>query len=332
MEEDALIELLLGCFEQQLSAAQAEELQAWVEASPENKRYFSEMHEVWVAIQAESAARAFNAERAYRRFRQKARQYARRRDSRPRIPVVWQFLVAAAVLALVIFFSYRSGEQQVRSAFADIVIDSPLSSRSRILLPDSTEVWMNAGSRLIYSQGFGLTDRQLQMSGECHFRVMKDPEKPFVVSTPTLQVRVLGTQFNFRSYPDDDEAVVCLEKGSVVVMNLVRAESEHILSPNQKAILDNRTGELRIEATRPENHSDWVNGRLFFNDELLVDIVKELRRGYDADIEIVSDSLLQQRFYGGFDRQNLSLDEILDRFAATGNIHYRKEGSKILLY
>ena len=332
MEEDRLIELLLGCFEHQLSPAQAEELYSWVEASPENRKYLSEMHEVWVAIQAESATRAYDTGKAYRRFRRKAREYAHRSHSRPRVPWAWQMACAAAVMAIAIFFSFRQGEQQVRKAFTDIVIEAPLSSRSRIILPDSTEVWMNAGSRLVYSQGFGLTDRHLQMSGECNFSVAKDPGKPFVVVTPTLQVRVLGTKFNFRSYPDDDEATVSLESGSLELVNLVREESARILVPRQKAVLDNRTGLLRIETACPEHHNDWVNGRLFFNDELLVDIVKELRRNYDADIEIVSDSLLQQRFYGGFDRQNLSLDEILARFAATRNIHYRKEGSKILLY
>ncbi|MCR4860182.1 MAG: DUF4974 domain-containing protein [Bacteroidales bacterium] len=332
MDEDRLIELLLGYFERQLSSEESEELNSWVSASAEHRKYFSDMYEVWTAVRAESAAGEFDADKAYRRFRQRARQYARRNKPRSRFVFLGQLAAAAAVLALVVFFSYRRGEKQVRDAFADIVIEAPLSSQSRIVLPDSTEVWMNAGSRLVYSQGFGLTDRRLKMSGECFFSVMKNPEMPFVVSTPTLQVRVLGTRFNFRSYPDDDEAVIALEEGSVSLKNMVREETERILSPNQKAILNNRTGHLRIERTQADNHSSWVQGHLFFNDELLVDIVKELRRNYDVEIEIRSEALLGQRFYGGFDRKDLSIDEILDRFSATGNIHYRKEGSKIVLY
>lgn len=333
MEENRLIELMLGCFEKQLSAVESEELSAWVEMSPDNRKYFSEMHEVWVAIQAGSASFEYDAGKAYRRFRQKARQYSRKYLSRPRVSnFVWQFAGGLALLAVAVFLSYRQGGRQVREAFSDIVIEAPLSSQSRIVLPDSTEVWMNAGSRLVYSQGFGLQDRQLTMSGECFFSVSKDASKPFVVNTPTLQVRVLGTKFNFRSYPDDDEATVALEEGSVSLRNLVREESERILSPNQKAVLNNRTGHIRIAGTQPDNHAAWLDGRLFFNDELLVDIVKELRRNYDVEIEIASESLLQVRFYGGFDRKDLSIDQILARFAATGNIHYRKDGSKIILY
>lgn len=333
MEENRLIELMLGCFEKQLSAVESEELSAWVEMSPDNRKYFSEMHEVWVAIQAGSASFEYDAGKAYRRFRQKARQYSRKYLSRPRVSnFVWQFAGGLALLAVAVFLSYRQGGRQVREAFSDIVIEAPLSSQSRIVLPDSTEVWMNAGSRLVYSQGFGLQDRQLTMSGECFFSVSKDASKPFVVNTPTLQVRVLGTKFNFRSYPDDDEATVALEEGSVSLRNLVREESERILAPNQKAVLNNKTGHLRIHGSQAGNHSSWVHGQLFFNDELLVDIVKELRRNYDVQIEIESDSLLTQRFYGGFDRKDLSIDEILARFAATGEIHYRKENEKIILY
>lgn len=332
MEEDRLIELMLGCFERHLTAAESEELYAWVEESPGHRKYFSEMHEVWTAIQAEYASVHYDADKAYKRFREKALRYGRRHLNRPRVPYYWQWAVALAVLVAAVFFSYRKGEQQVRGAFADIVVEAPLSSQSRILLPDSTEVWMNAGSRLVYSQGFGLTDRRLKMSGECLFSVAKNPAMPFVVSTPTLQVRVLGTRFNFRSYTDDDETVVSLEEGAVSLKNLLTEEAERTMYPDHKAVMDNRTGRLRIERTRPENHSSWVNGQLFFNDALLVDIVKELRRNYNVEIRIVSDSLLTERFYGGFDRKDLTIDEILDRFAATGNIHYRRSGSEILLY
>ena len=332
MEEDRLIELMLGCFEQQLSSAESEELRAWVSSSQDHRKYFTDMHEVWTAVRAESAAAEYDADKAYRRFRQKARRAGRRYHPQVRHAWAWQLACSLAVIAAVVFFSYRKGEQQVRDSFADIVIEAPLSSQSRILLPDSTEVWMNAGSRLVYSQGFGLQDRRVEMSGECFFSVTRDASKPFVVTTPTLQVRVLGTKFNFRSYPDDDEAVVSLEEGSVSLKNLLLEESERILSPRQKAVLNNRTGHMRIDGTQPDNHSAWVKGRLFFNDELLVDIVKELRRGYGVEIEIASDSLLTQRFYGGFDRKDLTIDEILDRFAATGNIHYRKVGTKIVLY
>ncbi len=332
MEEDRLIDLMLGCFEQQLSSGQAEELRAWIEMSPENKKYFSEMHEVWVAIQAESAAAQYDAGKAYRRFRQKARQYSRRYRNRYRVPLYLQWAAVFTVLLGAVFVSYRRGAEQVRGAFSDIVVEAPLSSQSHILLPDSTEVWMNAGSRLVYSQGFGLKDRRLTMSGECYFSVAADPSKPFVVLTPTLQVRVLGTKFNFRSYPDDDETVVSLDEGAVSLKNLLSEEGERTMCPDHKAVMDNKTGRLRIERTRPENHSSWLNGQLFFNDALLVDIIKELQRNYDVEIRIVSDSLLTERFYGGFDRKDLTIDEILDRFAATGNIHYRRSGSEILLY
>lgn len=332
MDQDHLLDLMLACFGQQISPEESEELYAWVEASPDNKAFFSQMHEVWVATQMDSSRSEYDAERAYRRFRQKARQYGNRRNNRRRFALAWQWVSAFAVMVLAVLCSYHRGEKQIRDAFTDIVIEAPFSSQSHILLPDSTEVWMNAGSRLTYSQGFGLQDRNIEMSGECYFSVAKDASKPFVVTTPTLQVRVLGTKFNFRSYPDDGEAVVSLEEGSVSLKNLLSEGAEHLLSPNQKAILDNRTGRLQIKAAQPDNHSAWVQGRLFFNDELLVDIVKELHRNYDVRIDIVSDSLLTQRFYGGFDRRDLSIDEILDRFAATGNIHYRKEGNKIILY
>ena len=199
-------------------------------------------------------------------------------------------------------------------------------------MPDGTLVWLNAGSRMTYSQGFGVDNRKVELEGEGYFEVQRNEKLPFFVKTKDLQLQVLGTKFNFRDYPEDHEVVVSLLEGKVELNNLLKKEKEAFLAPDERAILNKANGLMTVETVTASNASQWTDGYLFFDEELLPDIVKELERSYNVNIHIANDSLNKFRFYGNFFRREQSIQEVLDALASTEKIQYKIEERNITIY
>ena len=245
---------------------------------------------------------------------------------------MWRYAAIIAVILAVGCFSYWQGGVNVKDTFADISVEAPLGSRTKLYLPDGTLVWLNAGSRMTYSQGFGVDNRMIELEGEGYFEVRRNEKLPFFVKTKDLQLQVLGTKFNFRDYPEDHEVVVSLLEGKVELNNLLKKEKEAILAPDERAILNKTNGRMTVETVTASNASQWTDGYLFFDEELLPDIVKELERSYNVTIRIANDSLNTFRFYGNFVRREQSIQEVLDALASTEKIQYKIEERNITIY
>ena len=133
---------------------------------------------------------------------------------------------------------------------------------------------------------------------------------------------------NFRNYQDDLEAKVCLLEGKV---DLSTQQKETILHPDQQALLDKKTGKLLISNTKAAYSAEWTNDRLYFDEALLPDIVKELERSYNIKITIADDALNSVRFYGNFRRREQSIREIMDVLSSTDKMTYTIEGKNIVI-
>ena len=212
-----------------------------------------------------------------------------------------------------------------------MVVEAPLGSKTRLYLPDGTLVWLNAGSTITYSQGFGVEERKLKLSGEGYFEVTRNKQLPFEITTKELQLKVLGTKFNFRNYPEDEEVSVSLLEGKVCLRNYLKNDALCYLEPDQKAILNKKNGKLMVSASEARYTAEWTNGFLFFDEELLPDIIKELERSYNVKIHIEDESLKTFRFYGNFVRKEQTIQEILEMLASTGKLEYRIEGKTVRL-
>ena len=183
-----------------------------------------------------------------------------------------------------------------------------------------------------YSQGFGVDNRKVELEGEGYFEVKRNEKIPFFVKTKDLQLQVLGTKFNFRDYPEDHEVVVSLLEGKVGLNNLLREEKEAVLSPDERAVLNKANGLLTVESVTASNASQWTDGYLFFDEELLPDIAKELERSYNVKIHIANDSLKTFRFYGNFVRREQNIQEVLEALASTEKMQYKIEERNITIY
>lgn len=175
-----------------------------------------------------------------------------------------------------------------------------------------------------------MDNRQLSLEGEGYFEVVHNQDLPFEIHTHEVDLRVLGTKFNFKNYSDDEEVTVSLLEGKVALHNSLKSMSDLYLSPNEKMVLNKRTGEMVKSRARAENSMLWTNDELFFDEELLEDIAKKLMRSYDVRIEI-ADSLKNRRFYGSFKVMGNTIEEVLETIASTNRMKYRYENEKYIL-
>lgn len=306
-------------------------LKAWASESELNRAYVRSHIDVAFSAGVTENSTNFDANKAYKRFRRRKRQIA---EKERLIPIGWKYFGYAAAVILLLTLplaGYWSGQQSVKQTFSNIVVEAPMGAQTKMSLPDGTQVWLNAGSKMSYSQGFGVNDRTVKLEGEGYFEVAHNADKPFTVNTSEMGLRVIGTKFSFRNYPDDQEAVVSLNEGKVALINLLRDMPEQYLVPNERMILNKRTGDMTLQRVKAENTTVWLNNELFFDEELLTDIAKKLSRSYNVRIE-VADSLCNRRFYGSFKITGNTLDEVLHTMASTNKMKYRKEPGRYILY
>lgn len=337
MEEENkhIDELIANYLTESLDKNALDELKTWIAASAENQQYFIRQREIWFSAVSREAASVYDKDKAFENFRNRVESQKEIQSTSRRgfsLSALWRYAAVVAIIIAVGCISYWQGEVNVKDTFADISVEAPLGSKTKLYLPDGTLVWLNAGSRMTYSQGFGVDNRKVELEGEGYFEVKRNEKIPFFVKTKDLQLQVLGTKFNFRDYPEDHEVVVSLLEGKVGLNNLLREEKEAVLSPDERAVLNKANGLLTVESVTASNASQWTDGYLFFDEELLPDIAKELERSYNVKIHIANDSLKTFRFYGNFVRREQNIQEVLEVLASTEKMQYKIEERNITIY
>lgn len=190
----------------------------------------------------------------------------------------------------------ETGEDKV------LCLDIPRGGEFKIILEDSTEVWLNSDSRLRYPQKFGASERRVQVSGEAYFRVRKDSGRPFYVEADGQLIRVYGTAFNVRNYPEDDAIFTTLESGSIALSLIGDPAGEILLSPCHQAMFDRDRKEVKMRTVDPGVITGWRHGRFIFEEQPLSAIMRDLSRWYDFDYRFSDPSLETLVFMGSIPR------------------------------
>lgn len=184
-----------------------------------------------------------------------------------------------------------------------LTLDVPRGGEFKITLEDSTEVWLNSESRLIYPESFSREERRVTVTGEAFFRVAHDPERPFYVETGGQQIRVYGTEFNIRSYTDDPNIYTTLVNGSISLCP-IRAEKsgELLLAPGHQAVFDKKGQDIFVKPVNTEVVTSWREGRFVFEEQTLEQIMNILGRWYNFKYRFEDDSLAHIEFMGSIPR------------------------------
>lgn len=205
----------------------------------------------------------------------------------------------AALSAVSYYLGYAAEKKAAEQAQVDVCV--PYGVLSRIELPDGSWVVLNGGSRLSYPASFG-KQRELFLSGEGFFEIVKDEKHPCVVNTQNLSARVLGTRFSFKAYEEDQQTVLTLEEGSLSAVSAGKDKKECIfLKPDQQLILNHHTGDLRRKTVQASNYTSWKDGRLSFINTSLGEIARTLERRFNLQIDFGTESLREESYYAQFE-------------------------------
>lgn len=211
-----------------------------------------------------------------------------------------------------------------------IVYNSMTTPRGRqfhLVLPDGSQVWLNAQSSIRYPTAFTGKDRRVDISGEVYFEVKKDEQKPFFVNVPgRAEIAVLGTDFNIKAYTEEPYLNTTLVNGAVKV---VAKGQSTILRPGYTAQIAEQ-GNIKVVSADTEQVLAWKNGAFYFDGATLQEVMRELSRWYD--IEVVYEPGVPDTRFGGKISRDVNLAGLLRGLQATG-VHYRiEQGRKLVVY
>lgn len=240
------------------------------------------------------------------------------------------YAVAASFVAGISLLYLLSGNQEHKSLPISSVkpvneISVGHGSRSRIQLPDGSQVWINSGSSLTYDNFLKSNIREVQLNGEAYFDVVKDPEHPFIVHTSGIDIKVLGTAFNVKAYQAESTIEATLIHGSIEVINKNRPGTPKImLKPHEKLVYskysvpDSRDQRADVVPAEPDAYSitikplskniadsdivetAWVYNKLSFEDERFEDLAHKMEKWYNLKIIVESEKLKEYKISGSF--------------------------------
>jgi ferric-dicitrate binding protein FerR (iron transport regulator) len=233
-------------------------------------------------------------------------------------------LAVGTVLYLFTDHPYQFLTQEVEYT----VHENPKGQRSQIVLPDGSLVWLNSDSKLSYAEDFSnVENRNIKLEGEAYFDVKHNSEKPFVVSINDIKVKVLGTRFNIRGFNENNEINTLLVSGKVAISNQTNSIKKQ-LSPGSMGIYSKKEKKLEIKSGIDiEKNISWKNGKLIFDNEPLLTLVKELERWYGVSFEIPES--LKGKYRYTITITDESVPEVCELIKRTTPISYTIKGNKV---
>jgi transmembrane sensor len=210
----------------------------------------------------------------------------------------------------------------------------PYGKRFALKLSDGTKVNLNAGTSLRYPVKFieGQNRQVFIEKGEAYFNVTKDAKHPFIVSNDKVNVRVLGTQFNISSYPEDSNVSTVLVEGSVSLYNIgdkYESKKATILKPGYKADWNKNNKSINIEKADIEIHTAWINGRIILKHMKFDAIIKKLERHYNVEITNNNTSLANEFITATFDIE--TIEQVFEVLNEIHSIDYKINKNIIII-
>ena len=188
-------------------------------------------------------------------------------------------------------------------------LKTPRGMDLKVTLPDGSEVWLNAESSLEFPTAFS-DARRVMLKGEAYFKVARDEKRPFIVTTDKMNVKVLGTEFNFRHY-DNERTQVALINGSVEILNADNTATDIVLQPGQGANVD-KQGQIRVQQVDTYAAIQWVDGYFYFQNQTLISALREIARWYNVGVVFENTDAANEKIHFSALRKE-TLQQTLDK-------------------
>lgn len=296
------------------------------------KNDFALLEKHWHALES-SAYAQINVSEDWEAVRAKIR--AMPQERRPLTSSPW--LRYAAAVAFLVTSAYLAWTFKKQPTAASLTrIEAPVGARTYVTLPDSSHVWLNAGTLISFDQHFGTDNRSLTLEGEAFFDVEKS-NVPFRVHTAAYDIAVLGTAFNVKAYRNDDVVTTTLIRGALKVNRTAATGvvEEILLHPNEKITLQGLPAERSNHPLLLEKNidavaeADWKDGWLTVRGESLNELSKKIERLYNVTIHFEDESLKAYKYTGRI--QQFSLEQVLKALALTSPIDFEINEKSVTL-
>lgn len=255
-------------------------------------------------------------------------QTATRFDTgKPRRKISWAAVAAVAIIVILsgsLVYVLNSKPQIYTAPF---VVNIEKGQRATMALPDMSHVHLNAGTTLEYDLS-DRDNRRVNLNGEAYFQVKRDEKHPFIVEMNDLQINVLGTSFNVRTYPDEDYIQVSLVEGSIKLKSK-KSDTWQYLKPEQQLVYSKKSGVSKVVSFDSDVELAWMDERLVFNSEPLHKIIRRIERWYGVQIDLQCPEIREDRMTGTFDNEELG--DVLHAISLQYKVQYTMNGRSIII-
>ena len=340
------------------------EVLSWLKKAKENQVLFSSMKRVWIESNVVLINQDDKSNEAWERLKYRTTSSQNEdftQDNRKNYFLIYR--IAAIMLLLIssgfiFYYLFPFKSKPVNLSYNEIVV--PYGAKSIITLPDGTKLWMNSGTKIRYANNFGETTREVFMEGEAYFDVVKNPKKPFLVKTGYINIKVLGTAFNVKSYADENYIETTLDRGLIEITKVKGTKEIITIKPNEKITYTKLSKHMAVAGTKAkdskykkkqmsekipakqvhpefqiyehvntESITSWKEGKLIFERERLEDIVKKLERRYDVVFSFDQSELKNYRFSGSL--PELTLQQVLEGIQLSAPILYKINKREVVI-
>jgi len=265
------------------------------------------------------------------------------------------FILAFIITTFLFFNNRKPLEPEISPGMSSVV--TKYGNKSKISLPDGSQVWLNAGSRLDYnSVDFNKSRREVNLSGEAYFDIAHNANKPFIVRSGNMRIKVLGTMFNVKAYPEEKNIETSLIKGSVEITINDRPHDKYILSPNEKLVISTNGMAQKSPALNVVNmgkavsesadivalekvdysaieklviETAWMQNKLVFRSEKFSDLAIRMERWFDIEIKFRNSDKAALKFTGIFTTE--TIQQALKAMQVVHEFTYVKEDNIIYI-
>jgi len=361
--EDKYKRLLIGQLREELTPGEQHELFAWVYESPQHKKLFYELKDIWDSSkivqqkhndrQQEEWAKLWTEIEKLEKKTNASEGFLSSRNLR-------EVYKIAAILIVAFGASWFLLTQFQKDAYNTLEV--PYGARTNITLTDGTQVWLNSGTTFKYPAKLNQKDVDVYLEGEAFFEVAHLKNRKFNVKTSTINIQVLGTSFNVKSYTDDDQIETTLVNGSIRIdgqLDDKTIKEPILLKPNQQATFIKGTADFQVtriaekqgqedslsthetiaaphqsktsltifEKVKVEDYTSWKDHVLVFKSERLENLTRQMERWYDVKIEIKDESLKNSRYTGTF--ENETIEQAIEALSLSLPFDYKIEKNRI---
>lgn len=331
MKQNHIYDIIGKYLANEIDEKETEIFKSWLEKSEENAKEFTLHQKAWEATQINF--KSDDSEAVFKNILSKLDDQHELELHQKHISaskkVKQLFLVfakiAASLLLLVsvlyLFQKFDKLSEPVSLEISTVEKQNLAGQKSKIYLPDGSVVWLNADSKISFPEKFDDEKREIHLTGEAFFNVIKNPDQPFIVKSGKLSTTVLGTAFNVRIFEDEPFMSVALESGKVKVMIEDNdATPVLFLEPGESIKYSKKEGIVLKEKFDREQLLSWKDGIIVFKDADMEEIFNSLAKWYGVEFTIKNKIEEEWTYTGSFD--NETLENVLRSISYTQEFTY----------